>query len=93
MRRTVDVKAQHGNHSSPKVDFRASDVWGKVGVVLDGAAYSTDGYPIVVDVNPAGVPERGLVDKNASVEPHVQPEGGACRVRQRPCLHPRRALP
>ena len=68
MRRTVDVKAQYGNHSSPKVDFRASDVWGKVGVVLDGAAYSTDGYPIVVDVNPAGVPERGLVDKNASVE-------------------------
>src|SRR5687768_7347012 len=68
MRRTVDVKAQYGNHSSPKVDFRASDVWGKVGVVFDGAVYSTDGYPIVVDVNPAGVPERGLVDKNASVE-------------------------
>ena len=68
MRRTVDVKAQYGNHSSPKLDFRASDVWGKVGVVFDGAVYSTDGYPIVVDVNPAGVPERGLVDKNASVE-------------------------
>ena len=43
----------------PKVDFRASDVWGKLGLVLDGAAYSTDGYPIVVDVNPAGVAERG----------------------------------
>ena len=68
MRRTVDVKAQYGNHDSPKVDFRASDVWGKLGLVLDGAAYSTDGYPIVVDVNPAGVAERGLVDKNASVE-------------------------
>ena len=68
MRRTVDVKAQYGNRNSPKVDFRASDVWGKVGVVLDGAAYSTDGYPIVVDVNPAGVAERGRVDKNASVE-------------------------
>src|SRR5688572_31208737 len=63
MRRTVDVKAQYGNRSSPKVDFRASDVWGKLGVVLDGAAYATDGYPIVVDVNPAGVAERGLVDK------------------------------
>jgi outer membrane receptor protein involved in Fe transport len=68
MRRTVDVKAQYGNRSSPKVDFRASDVWGKVGVVLDGAAYSTDGYPIVVATNPAGVAERGRVDKNASVE-------------------------
>jgi iron complex outermembrane receptor protein len=68
MRRTVDVKAQYGNHDSPKVDFRASDVWGKLGLVLDGAAYSTDGYPIVVEVNPAGVAERGLVDKNASVE-------------------------
>jgi outer membrane receptor protein involved in Fe transport len=68
MRRTLDVKAQYGNHNSPKLDFRASDVWGKLGLVLDGAAYSTDGYPIVVDVNPAGVPERGLVDKNASVE-------------------------
>ena len=68
MRRTVDVKAQYGNRNSPKVDFRASDVWGKLGLVLDGAAYSTEGYPIVVDVNPAGVAERGLVDKNASVE-------------------------
>ena len=28
MRRTVDVKAQYGNRDSPKVDFRASDVWG-----------------------------------------------------------------
>jgi outer membrane receptor protein involved in Fe transport len=68
MRRTVDVKAQYGNRSSPKVDFRASDVWGKVGVVLDGAAYSTDGYPLVVVTNPAGLAERGRVDKNASVE-------------------------
>jgi outer membrane receptor protein involved in Fe transport len=68
MRRTVDVKAQYGSRSSPKVDFRASDVWGKVGVIFDGAAYSTDGYPIVVATNPAGVAERGRVDKNASVE-------------------------
>ena len=68
MRRTLDVKAQYGNRGSPKIDVRASDVWGKLGVVFDAAAFSTDGYPIVVDVNPAGVPERGLVDKNASVE-------------------------
>jgi outer membrane receptor protein involved in Fe transport len=67
-RRTLEVKAQYGNRNSPKVDFRASDVWGKLGMVFDGAAYATDGYPIVVDVNPAGVAERGAVDKNASVE-------------------------
>jgi outer membrane receptor protein involved in Fe transport len=66
-RRTLDVKAQYGNRNSPKVDYRVGDVWGKVGAVLDGAAFTTDGYPIVVDVNPAGVAERGLVDKNASV--------------------------
>ena len=45
MRRTVDVKAQHGNHSSPKVDFRASDVWGKVGVVFDGGAVRPTAIP------------------------------------------------
>ena len=94
MRRTVDVKAQYGNRNSPKVDFRASDVWGKVGVVLDGAAYSTDGYPIVVEVNPAGVAERGRVDKNASVEfRNVQPEGRVRRVGQRARVLPRRVLP
>ena len=68
MRRTLDVKAQYGSRNSPKVDFRASDVWGRLGVVLDGAVYSTDGYPIVVATNPAGINERGRVDKNASVE-------------------------
>jgi iron complex outermembrane receptor protein len=67
MRRTVEMKAQYGNRNSPKVDFRASDVWGKVGIVLDGSGFTTDGYPIVVATNPAGVAERGVVDKNASV--------------------------
>ena len=65
-RRTVDVKAQYGNRNTPKVDFRASDIWRSVGVVFDGAVFDTDGYPIVVATNPAGVNERGLVDKNAS---------------------------
>ncbi len=69
-RRTLDVKAQYGNRNSPKVDYRAGDVWGKVGMVLDGAVFSTDGYPIVVDINPAGVAERGAVDKNVSVKFH-----------------------
>src|SRR5687768_731297 len=67
-RRAVDFKAQYGSRNTPKIDFRASDVWGKVGVAFDAAAFSTDGYPIVVGTNPAGVNERGLVDKNASVD-------------------------
>ena len=67
-RRTVDLKAQYGTRNSPKLDFRASDVWGRFGAVLDGAVFTTDGYPIVVATNPAGIAERGRVDKNASVE-------------------------
>ena len=66
-RRTLDMRAQYGTHNSPKVEFRASDVWGAIGLVVDGAVFDTDGYPIVVAANPAGEPERGLVDKNASV--------------------------
>jgi outer membrane receptor for ferrienterochelin and colicin len=66
-RRTAQINAQYGNRHSPKVEFLGSDVWGRVGVLFDGAAFSTDGYPIVVATNPAGLPERGLVDKNASV--------------------------
>ena len=65
--RTLRVNALYGNRNTPKAEFLASDAWGRLGVVLDGAAFSTDGYPIVVDTNPAGNPERGLVDKNASV--------------------------
>ncbi len=60
--RTVELKTQYGNRNTPKVDFRASDVWGKLGVSVDGAAFDTDGYPNVVpserrptDANPPGV--------------------------------------
>lgn len=66
-RRTLQMNVQYGNRNTPKGEFHASDVWGKWGVALDGAAFSTDGYPIVVATNPAGLPERGRVDKNASV--------------------------
>lgn len=66
--RTIDVRTQYGSRNSPKVDVAASDVWGKVGVSADASAFSTDGFPIVVAVNPAGVAERGLVDNNASVD-------------------------
>jgi outer membrane receptor protein involved in Fe transport len=61
-RRTLEVRSQYGNRDSPKVDVTASDVWGKVGIVVDGSAFRTDGYPIVAAA------ERGAVDNNASVD-------------------------
>lgn len=67
LRRTFEMKAQYGTRNTPKVDVRASDVWGKVGVAVDATGFTTDGYPIVVGVNPAGIAERGAIDKNASV--------------------------
>jgi outer membrane receptor protein involved in Fe transport len=60
-RRTFEIRPQYGSRNSPKVDGFASDVWGKVGVVADGSAFGTDGFPIVA---PA---ERGRVDNNANV--------------------------
>ncbi len=47
-RRTVEFKTLYGSRSTPKVEFRGSDVWGKLGVSVDGAAFDTDGYPNVV---------------------------------------------
>jgi outer membrane receptor protein involved in Fe transport len=61
-RRSVEFKTQYGNHSSPKAEFFASDVWGKLGVAVEGGAFDTDGFPIVT----AG--ERGPVDTNAEVD-------------------------
>src|SRR3989454_12436989 len=61
-RRTIEFKPQYGNHHSPKMDFFGSDVWGKLGVAVDGSIFSTDGFPIVA---PA---ERGPVDTKATVD-------------------------
>lgn len=60
-RRSVEFKTQYGNHNSPKADFFASDVWGKLGVAVEGGGYDTDGFPIVI------ANERGLIDNNAQV--------------------------
>jgi outer membrane receptor protein involved in Fe transport len=60
-RRTFELRSQYGSRSSPKVDFLASDVWQKVQVIVDGSAFSTDGYAPVI------ASERGVVDNNASV--------------------------
>jgi iron complex outermembrane receptor protein len=60
--KTFDVKAQYGSRSTPKLDFLASHVWGKLGVTVDGNIFDTDGYPIV------RANERGRVDNNAAAE-------------------------
>jgi outer membrane receptor protein involved in Fe transport len=59
---TVEVKTQYGNHSSPKADFFGSQVWGKLGVAVDGSWFNTDGFPIVAES------ERGPIDNNATVD-------------------------
>ena len=59
---TVELRAQYGNRRSPKADFFASDVWGKVGVAVEGSAFGTDGFPIVRQ------DERGPIDTKATVD-------------------------
>jgi outer membrane receptor protein involved in Fe transport len=61
-RRTVEFKPQFGNNHSPKFDFFGSDVWGKVGLSVDGSFFDTHGFPIVI------ANERGLVDNKAAVD-------------------------
>jgi outer membrane receptor protein involved in Fe transport len=61
-RRSIDFKTQYGNRNSPKADFVAADVWGRLGVAVDGSVFRTDGFPIVV------ASERGRVDNNAAVD-------------------------
>ena len=61
-RRTIEAKPQYGNHGSPKLDLFGSDVWGKVGVTVDGSVFDTDGFPIVIPS------ERGIIDNNATVQ-------------------------
>ena len=60
--RTVELRTQYGNKNSPKADFVASDVWGKVGVSVEGSAFTTDGFPQVI------ANERGRVDTMATVD-------------------------
>jgi len=60
-RRTLEVQTQYGNLKTPKVDFFGSDVWGKVGIAVEGSALDTEGFPIVIEN------ERGRVDTKASV--------------------------
>jgi len=61
-RRAVDIKTQYGNRHTPKFDFRVSDVWGKVGVSVDGSVFDTDGYANVLPSL------RGPVDTKVAVQ-------------------------
>src|SRR5262245_8410947 len=61
-RRTIDLKGQYGNLNTPKLDYFASDVWGKLGVVVDGSTFDTDGFKNVVEN------ERGVIDNEATVQ-------------------------
>jgi outer membrane receptor protein involved in Fe transport len=61
-RRTAELKAQYGNLRSPKLDFFGSDVWGKVGVAVEGSVFDTDGYHQVVSS------ERGPIDTKVKVQ-------------------------
>jgi outer membrane receptor protein involved in Fe transport len=60
-RSMVDLKSQYGNMGSPKLDFLAADRWNKVGALLEGSFFKTDGFPIVAPI------ERGPIDNNADV--------------------------
>ena len=60
-KQTVEFKPQFGNRTTRKADFVASDVWGRVGVAVDGSLFDTDGFPIVAAA------ERGPIDNNATV--------------------------
>jgi outer membrane receptor protein involved in Fe transport len=61
-RRTLELRPQYGTHSSPKMDFFASDQWNKVAAAVEGSFLSTDGFPIVAER------ERGPIDNNANVD-------------------------
>jgi iron complex outermembrane receptor protein len=60
--RSLEFRTQYGSLNSPKIDVRASDVWGKVSATLDVSAFDTEGYPVVAP------DERGLVDTKATVQ-------------------------
>jgi outer membrane receptor protein involved in Fe transport len=59
-RQMLDVRSQYGNRNSPKFDFFGGDVWGRVGLMVDGSFFRTDGFPIVI------ANERGIVDDQSN---------------------------
>ncbi|MDA2934184.1 TonB-dependent receptor [Acidobacteria bacterium AH-259-D05] len=61
-RRTLAAEGRFGNRETAKLDFFASEVWGRLGVSVDGTLFHTEGYKIVA-------PERrGRVDIEANTQ-------------------------
>ena len=92
-RRTVELKPQYGNRDSPKVDFFASDVWGKVGVAVDGSVLRHRRLP-----DRRRRPSAGSIDNNADGQVpelqrqgRVQPDRSACRRSSAPATSARTA--
>ena len=48
-RRTIELTPRYGNKNSPKFDFFGSDTWGKVGALVEGSFFDTEGFPIVIE--------------------------------------------
>ena len=81
-RRSVAVRTQYGSRQSPKIDVSGSDVWGKVGVSIDGSAFDTDGYQNVLAVAArAGRHRRGRAVRPSHGEGRLQPERSRAGVR------------
>lgn len=59
--RTVQVSAAYGNRQTPKLDVRASHLWGPVGLSVDASVFETAGYQTVA------ANERGPIDDPTSV--------------------------
>jgi outer membrane receptor protein involved in Fe transport len=84
-RRALEMRAQYGNHNSPKLDFFGSDVWGNLGVAVEGSFFDTDGFPVVIEterrpspVNPGpGVDTQAAVNfQNINVKLDYTPRSG-----------------
>lgn len=61
-RHTIEFKPQFGNRGTRKADLFGSEVWGKLGVAVNGSAFDTDGFQVVA------ASERGPIDNNAKVQ-------------------------
>jgi len=55
------VPGQYDHLYTPKVDFYVSDVYGKLGVSLEGSIMNSNGYPVIAP------DDRGVVDTKANV--------------------------
>jgi len=60
--RALDFEGSYGSHETYNLDLRLSDVWGPVGLGLEGNRFDTGGFPIVRR------DQRGAIDIDASSE-------------------------